>query len=77
MFLTLGAEEYIPCDDEAKLDEFDYIHRCYKFDEDVELTLVPLRELKRPLLRTGTADRLLLKHSVIEEKQLQVASVKI
>ena len=51
--LFLGAAEYIICDDESKLDDYDYVHRCYKFDKDVELRLIPLSQLKRPLLRTG------------------------
>ncbi len=48
-----GAAEYITCDDESKLEDYDYVHRCYKFDKDVELRLIPLAQLKRPLLRTG------------------------
>ncbi len=52
----LGAAEYIPCDDESKLDDYDYVHRCYKFDKDVDLRLIPLAQLKRPLLRTGKID---------------------
>jgi len=44
--------EYI-FSDETKLKSLHYVHQCYKFDKDVDLTLLRIKDLQRLLLRSG------------------------
>ncbi|XP_071452807.1 phosphatidylinositol 4-phosphate 3-kinase C2 domain-containing subunit beta [Hetaerina americana] len=50
-----GLAEYLSS--HSCLADYEYVHQCIKLDKDVELTLVPLEHLKRPLARTLQDDK--------------------
>uniref|UniRef100_T1J9I0 Uncharacterized protein n=1 Tax=Strigamia maritima TaxID=126957 RepID=T1J9I0_STRMM len=50
-----GLAEYFSRD--SALVDYEYIHRCQKYDQDVRLTLVHTSELDRPLARTVYDDK--------------------
>ena len=45
-----GTAEYLQPD--CQLQDFEYVHECYKYDRDPEFVLVPAEQVERPYLRT-------------------------
>ncbi|XP_046395190.1 phosphatidylinositol 4-phosphate 3-kinase C2 domain-containing subunit beta isoform X2 [Ischnura elegans] len=52
---VLGRAEYLSS--HSCLADYEYVHQCIKLEKDVELSLVPLEMLKRPLARTLQDDK--------------------
>jgi phosphatidylinositol-4-phosphate 3-kinase len=45
-----GTSEYL--DPKSQLQDYEYVHQCYKYDKDLEFILVPEEDLQKPYLRT-------------------------
>jgi phosphatidylinositol-4-phosphate 3-kinase len=45
-----GLDEYL--ETETTLSDYEYVHQCIKLEKDIELSLVHINDLKRPLART-------------------------
>ena len=48
-----GQAEYLV---EGQLSQYEYVHQCYKYDQDLHLSLVNTGQLNRELARTGQDD---------------------
>ena len=45
-----GTSEYL--DPSSLLQDYDYVHQCYKYDRDPSFVLVPVDRVLKPYLRT-------------------------
>ena len=50
----IGRKEYLR--NNAKLEDYEYVHQCFKYDRDLEFALVPISSLHRYLRRTEEDD---------------------
>lgn len=83
MLKVHGLSEYFAAD--SMLSNYLYVHQCHKFDNDVHLILVPVKDLWRPFVRTSVddeninfnADDLLPKATVCKFGELNSTAINI
>ena len=65
MLQVSGINEYL--DANSSLDQYEYVHTCYKFDQDVQFIIVNKDDLEQTFARTAQDD--------LEDCQVQVQDV--